>query len=81
MRLFPLPFDRAGMNIGNRGTDAGSMLFRCIRFFSVEWKYPTTFFPLFFLFFSSLSLFRFSVGRCVGTKHPRERELEGEEKG
>ena len=56
MRLFPLPFDRAGMNIGNRGTDAGSMLFRCIRFFPVEWKYPTTFFPLFFLFFPSLSL-------------------------
>lgn len=37
------------------------MLFRCTRFFLVEWKYPTIFFSLFFLFFSSLSL-SFSLG-------------------
>lgn len=82
--LFPLPFDRAGMNIGNRGTDAGSMLFRCTRFFLVEWKCFTIFFFLLLfisLFFLSFSLFRSSVGRRVGTKHRREHELEGEEKG
>lgn len=65
----------------NCGTDAGSMLFRCTRFFLVEWKYPTIFFSsLLFTFLFSLSLSRFSVGRCVGTKHRRERELEGEER-
>lgn len=41
----------------NRGTDAGSMLFRCTRFFLVEWKYPTIFFSsLLFTFLFSLSL-------------------------
>lgn len=59
--LFPLPFDRAGMNIGNRGTDAGSMLFRCTRFFLVEWKCFTIFFFFFFLFLSFFSLFLFFV--------------------
>lgn len=60
--LFPLPFDRAGMNIGNRGTDAGSMLFRCTRFFLVEWKCSTIFFfSSFYFSLLSLSLFRFSV--------------------
>lgn len=57
MRLFPLPFDRAGMNIGvTVGQTQGRCFSVVLDSFSLNGNTRLYFFLLFFLLFSSLSL-------------------------